>query len=398
MILLLTFVAHAHAQVACNSNVLLHKLVNRARTTWCLHMDLDKATLGKVDVWVGAGPKVPVSFVPISVKSLQKQYINRQVAPQRTRRSKIRTVVKQLVRRHIKEVKPRTAMTLRSDNGTRDEEFNVANVNLQTSSLDNPYIDVAFASPPQDMLKDFAKEAPPRVLAATLNTILALLGTVGATTAVESVSIITTERCANLMLQMQLTGYLFKKAEYRLSLSESLSDVHMSSSESPQVMPRIEGKIKVGIGGSKVEVDAEAYMTELRNEVQALRGELAEIQNKEREVAEKDLLAYIGSVPDMDVEQVQKDMSPEVLNAVKTLVGMIVSSMSHGPGALNMRRDLDPGSKLKYLMYLLTGGEKLIRVSSSELSQVCFWQMVIGYRLREIEIRNQLNQTAEPAG
>jgi hypothetical protein len=392
MILLLTFVVHAHVPVASQTNVVSNKLVNRGLATWCLDANLDQTTLGKVSAMVGAGPKVPVSFVPISLKTLPRPY--KAASPQPSRRSKIRMAVKQLLRKHVRDIKGTS--TMRSDNGTRDEEFNV--VNFQNSNLDNPYVDVAFAESPQDMLAQFATEAPPRVLAATLNTIMALLGTVGATTAVESVSIITTERCAHLIFQMQLTGYLFKNAEYRLSLSESLRDIQLPSSEPPQVVPKIGGKITVDIGGEKVKVDAEAYMTDLRNDLQALRGELAKIQKKKSEVAEKDLLAYIASMPDMDVDKVQKTMSPEVLNAMTTLVGMIVSSMSNGPGALNMRRDLDPGAKLKYLMYLLSGGEKLVRISSSELSQVCFWQMVIGYRLREIEMRKQLNQTAaEPA-
>ena len=50
---------------------------------------------------------------------------------------------------------------------------------------------------------------------------MGLLGNAGSF-ALETATVTTSEKLANLMFQLQMTGYMFKNAEYRLSLSRSL--------------------------------------------------------------------------------------------------------------------------------------------------------------------------------
>jgi len=127
---------------------------------------------------------------------------------------------------------------------------------------------------------------------------------------------------ASLMFQLQMTGYMFKNAEYRLSLSQSLE-------RSDRMLPgdtnnddeaaikegrgSIKGKIKVRYGGSntnnsdekdndnkdesdtsipgmEVEVDAASYLSELRGEVGRLRDELDVAKQAKEEEIRKDLL------------------------------------------------------------------------------------------------------------
>ena len=123
------------------------------------------------------------------------------------------------------------------------------------------------------------------------------------------------------MFQLQMTGYMFKNAEYRLSLSQSLE-------RSDRMLPgdtnnddeaaikegrgSIKGKIKVRYGGSntnnanedsdnkdepdislpgmEVEVDAASYLSELRGEVGRLRDELDVAKQAKEEEMRKDLL------------------------------------------------------------------------------------------------------------
>ena len=78
---------------------------------------------------------------------------------------------------------------------------------------------------------------------------------------------------ASLMFSMQMTGYMFRNAEYRRSLSESLS----ADGERVQTaeLPPVSGTVSVEIAqGMKAEVDAAAYMAELRSEVEGLRAQL----------------------------------------------------------------------------------------------------------------------------
>jgi len=124
------------------------------------------------------------------------------------------------------------------------------------------------------------------------------------------------------MFQLQMTGYMFKNAEYRLSLTQSLE-------RSDRMLPgdtnnddeaaikegrgNIKGKIKVRYGGSntnnsdeedndnkdesdtsipgmEVEVDAASYLSELRGEVGRLRDELDVAKQAKEEEIRKDLL------------------------------------------------------------------------------------------------------------
>ena len=140
------------------------------------------------------------------------------------------------------------------------------------------------------------------------------------------------------MFQLQMTGYMFKNAEYRLSLSQSLglSDRMLPGSgfrngniEDDEAVAlrqgkgRLKGKIKVRYGannassdggekknkeeggeevnfeqptsefsspGMEVEVDAQSYLSELRGEVNRLRDELDVAKQAKEEEIRKDLL------------------------------------------------------------------------------------------------------------
>jgi len=79
-------------------------------------------------------------------------------------------------------------------------------------------------------------------------------------------------KLASLMFQLEMTGYMFKNAEYRMTLKQSLGPFFdqraLPTSGESLAPPTITGTIKVSYGESKqVEVEADAYMSELRKEV-----------------------------------------------------------------------------------------------------------------------------------
>ena len=161
----------------------------------------------------------------------------------------------------------------------------------------------------------------------------------------ETKTVATGERLASLMFQLQMTGYMFKNAEYRSSMSSSLGSGGLSDGGGRMLLGgssdgdakayregkgRLKGKIKVKYGGAKsseddaanddtnnneqrlvkgdrktvnpkqtstfstpgmeVEVDAQAYMSELRGEVSRLRDELDATKQAKEEEIRKDLL------------------------------------------------------------------------------------------------------------
>ncbi|GMH69576.1 hypothetical protein TrRE_jg2976, partial [Triparma retinervis] len=123
---------------------------------------------------------------------------------------------------------------------------------------------------------------PPSVQEAVRTTILGLIGSLPKL-GWESTTVATGERLAALMFQLQMTGYMFKNAEYRMSLSKSLSGTKSlpqasdpSDKSADPSNPKVSGTIKVTVSpGVDVEVEASAYMAELRSEVTSLQSQLS---------------------------------------------------------------------------------------------------------------------------
>ena len=207
-----------------------------------------------------------------------------------------------------------------------------AGSSLSRGAAPNPYLHVVSRLAPSDLIGEFTSTASPRVQDAVRATILGLIGGLPQM-AFGTRTVATGERLASLMFQLQMTGYMFKNAEYRLSLTQSLGGVGGGAGLLPgdgavgDGGGRIRGKIKVRYGaggdgaddgagapdgadagegdaeggertstsgsstpGMEVEVDAEAYMSELRGEVSRLRDELDATKQAKEEEIRKDLL------------------------------------------------------------------------------------------------------------
>jgi hypothetical protein len=209
-------------------------------------------------------------------------------------------------------------------------------------------------------------------------TIMGLLGNAGPF-ALETETVTTSEKLANLMFQLQMTGYMFKNAEYRLSLSRSLQDVPalMPGDEDPDSkLPPVEGQVKVNIMGEEVAVDAGAYTAELRDEVETLRTELCKIEEARKEATQSDLLAYVRSLPEQQMAALTSEITDDVLDGMKKLVYSIMKGMGTSSVEANT----------------------LLQQSGSAMAQLCMWQLAIGYNLRELEVKNSLSQLLESGG
>jgi hypothetical protein len=278
----------------------------------------------------------------------------------------------------------------RSDNGTRSSEFDGLAELTEQEAERNPFTGMVSRLSSTDTIGKFMRDAPPRVQEAMKTTVMGLLGNMKPF-AVDTNAVTTSENLANLMFQLQMTGYMFKNADYRLSLRQSLTgamdrfadkiqpeggaDGGDGSSEKKRVASsevEVEGKIKVTFeDGSKVEVDADAYMAELRGEVEKLRGDLVAYQDRRdaREAAlSADLVAYINSMPKEEMLALTNDVSPEVLQGMEELVYGILKQFG------------------------VTDGERIMLDSSDAMSKLCMWQLVIGYNLREYEVREQFKK------
>merc|ERR1712157_547850 len=157
------------------------------------------------------------------------------------------------------------------------------------------------------------------------------------------------QRLASLMFQLQLTGYMFKNAEYRMAISKS-AQKQLDSADN-----NVRGKVKV----NEIEVDADSYVSELRTEIKKLKEELMASPDK-------DLLSYIRSMPPTEMRELT-NVSENVLTAMKGLVNAVMTGIS---------TDISPDTSIEQI------GEAI--------AQLCMWQLVSGYNLRELEIREEM--------
>jgi len=269
---------------------------------------------------------------------------------------------------------------IRSDNGTRDSEFALARVGGgEDEEVKNQYVKWLESLTPGEMVGQFMATAPPRVQSAVKNTVIGLLGSLRASTAFDA-SVVTTQRAlASLMFQLEMTGYMFRNAEYRLALQKTLLEANApelpgADPAAGSVRPQLKGSITVTLpDGTDVEVDANAYVSELSKEVESLKAEMVSLRLQEEENKLQDLLAYVQNLESEEMASLSSQVSAEVLDAMRQLVDTVIRGMG-GDVAIKEGYDI------------------LTEVPSGTLAQLCMWQLVVGYNLREMEAREELNK------
>jgi hypothetical protein len=275
----------------------------------------------------------------------------------------------------------------------------------------NPYLKAVSTLTPSDLISKFTMTAPTRVQNAVRQTILGLIGSLPKQ-AFETTTITTGQRLASLMFQLQMTGYLFKNAEYRLSLSQSLGTINSDAlslpasvrdvddedenhGQSDPLKGKVKGKLKIRFLSKRekidyslpqssddseknveeppveLEVDAAAYMSELRSEVSKLRDELTLRRKEKEETIRKDLLLYIRTLPEQQLRSLTNTISQDVLVAMKGLVNVVMAGIGEGQIA----------------------PDTVTEQSGEAMAQLCMWQLAVGYSLRELEVREEMKNS-----
>lgn len=264
--------------------------------------------------------------------------------------------------------------------------------------LNNPYMKVVSNLTPSDLISKFTTSADPKVQNAVRSTILGLIGNLPKL-AFETTTITTGKRLASLMFQLQMTGYLFKNAEYRLSLTQSLNpseggmnNLALSGADSDDekdvdpLKGKVRGKLKIRYDAeskestngedveespAELEVDAAAYMSELRSEVSQLRNDLVVRRKEQEEAIRKDLLLYIRTLPEQELRSLTNTISQDVLVAMKGLVNVVMAGIGEGEIA----------------------ADTVTEQSGEAMAQLCMWQLVVGYNMRELEVREEMKKS-----
>ena len=174
-----------------------------------------------------------------------------------------------------------------------------------------------------------------------------------------------------LRRQHRVDGVRRRKFDFHTGL-EDVPALMPGEDDSSSSLPRVEGQVKVNVMGEEVAIDADAYMAELREEVETLRTELDRVEEARREATQSDLLAYVRSLPEQQMAALTSEITDDVLDGMKKLVYSIMKGMGTSSVEANT----------------------LLQQSGSAMAQLCMWQLAIGYNLRELEVKNAALEAA----
>lgn len=254
----------------------------------------------------------------------------------------------------------------RSDDGSRDSEFNLDLSAPVEPEEQNELFKFVKQVPPPELVKKFTETAPPLVQNAIRETLVSMLGSLppmAFSTAVSTMS----SNLVQLFHSSLVTGYMFRNATYRLELTRSLDWSGLRALPSSEAdHPEIKGGVAVfkQKDGSVVEVPVEEYINELRQTVGNLQGEL----ERERKGG-NELLSYIATMEKENIEALTKNAGDEVVDAMKKVVLAVTKSQG-----INTERD------------------SLVHASAPDLGQLLFYLMVSGFFLREAEVHLDLQR------
>ena len=226
---------------------------------------------------------------------------------------------------------------------------------------------------PNEMLMKFAERSPKNVQEAAKSTVMQILGNLPQY-ALDAALVTTSSKLANLIYQMQLTGYMLKNAEYRYSLTKSLRGlprlpepgvVQQGNFSAKASEVSFSGDITVTdkVTGRQAVFDANEVTLSLSKEVEALRTELALIRGEREQELQSNLLTYVQALPEQDMVKLSSGMSEDVMESFNLLVDALMEK-------LNINTE---------------GPEVAVQQSMSAMAQLCMWQLTVGYKLREIE-------------
>jgi hypothetical protein len=202
----------------------------------------------------------------------------------------------------------------------------------------------------------------------------------------------TREAGSNVSAKDDLADRLLASME---SAGGPMDEEEDDENDSEQLTESISGTIEIELeSGKVVEVDAEEYMENLKEEARKLKLALRREQaggapsatNENDPMAGLlsnnaggggaddvvDIAGYIASRQG-DVKSLTEGIKPEIVDTMKKLVEFVLEGGDSGVG----RTNLSPQEK----------DEMEMEIPGSALQQLALWQLVLGYRLREEEAK-----------
>jgi len=127
----------------------------------------------------------------------------------------------------------------------------------------------------------------------------------------------------------------------------------------------VSGTIEVEVDGQVIEVQASEYLEKLRDEAARMKAALLSVKDSTEEATTKSLTQYIASLDPQQRSALTTNIAPATTEAMRELVDFMIGGGPAGADGVQ--------------------SEQEVTLSRDVLSQICMWQLVLGYRLREAE-------------
>jgi len=231
-------------------------------------------------------------------------------------------------------------------------------------------------------MEQFAEKANPQVVDAMRQTVTNMLGTLPPQFFQVTISTVG-ENLAQLMYSVMMSGYMFRNAQYRMELRNGLANLlpggfgdeepepPRSSSVSFDSEAYAPGVQKNGISGEVVRwnheegaevLPAHEYIEMLEREVRQLKDQVAARDRVDE--GSNDLMEYLKSLEPHNLQELTAHAGEDVLDAMNSFIQRLLGTS-------------DPEE-------LQTTSNESTAV---ELARMLYWLMVVGYSLRTIEVR-----------
>eukprot|EP00850_Spirogloea_muscicola_P001591 SM000006S19356 [mRNA] locus=s6:376166:378294:+ [translate_table: standard] len=228
---------------------------------------------------------------------------------------------------------------------------------------------------PPEFMEKFVQRAPPQVVEAMRLTVTNMLGTLPLQFFEVTVSTVG-ENLAQLMYSVMMTGYMFRNAQYRMDLSQSLAQAALPG---PTVAARRGADFEPGSQKTRVHgevlrwhkvdgpqaVEAIDYIERLEEEVE----ELARQVEAHDRAAGNHLLDYLKSLQPQNLQELTASAQEDALEAMNAFIQRLL-----GVADVNELKTVHTAT------------------TAAELAKLLYLLMVVGYSIRNIEVRYDMDR------
>ncbi|KAK3155760.1 hypothetical protein QOZ80_2BG0207160 [Eleusine coracana subsp. coracana] len=214
----------------------------------------------------------------------------------------------------------------------------------------------------------FIKRAPSQVVEAMRQTVTNMIGTLPPQFFAITVTTVA-ENLAQLMYSVLMTGYMFRNAQYRLELQQSLEQIALPEPKeekdltdyAPGTKKKVTGEvIRWNKATGPEKIDAVKYIELLEAEIDELSRQVTGKSSQ----GSNELLEYLKSLEPQNLKELASTAGEDVVFAMNAFIKRLLAVS-------------DP-AQMK---------TTVSETSANQLANLLFWLMIVGYSMRNIEVR-----------